>query len=76
MLAYKLTCDGSVSLTNQMVKARKAHDCFTCTRTIEKGERVRRETRRNPFDGNVIRTYHVCAVCCEAISNGEKPWRT
>lgn len=76
VLAYGLTCDGSVSLTNEMVKARKAHACFICLGSIAPGERVRRETRRNAFDGNIIRTYHVCARCCAAIGRGENPWRT
>lgn len=76
ILAYSLVCDGTrPPLTNAMVRARKPHECFTCTRTFPKGERVRRETRRSQ-DGKTIEIRHVCAVCCEAIARGEKPWRT
>lgn len=76
ILGYKLVCDGGTRrpLTNAMVTARKPHDCFTCTRTFPKGERVRRETRRS-IDGNTIEVRHVCAVCCAAIADGKAPWR-
>lgn len=75
ILAYRLVCDGAEPLTNQMVRARKPHGCFTCLRTFPKGERVRRETRRSA-DGARIEVRHVCAACCTAIGRGEQPWRT
>ena len=73
VLSYRLVCDGTDPLTNAMVTARKVHPCNTCDRAIQKGERVRRETRRST-DGKKIITRHVCAVCCAAIARGEDPW--
>lgn len=72
-LAYKLVCDGAEPLTNAFVVARNPHDCFTCRRTIAKGERIRRETRRSA-DGAKIETRHVCHACCMQIWEGGQPW--
>jgi hypothetical protein len=74
-LDYRLTCDGSVQLTNRLVKARKESPCFTCERTIQPGETVRYESRRDPQDGNRITTRRLCAACCAAIRAGGQPWR-
>lgn len=72
VLSYKLVCDGRDPLTNVMVTTRKAHQCDLCGGPIDKGMRVRRETRRSA-DGETIETRHVCPSCCEAIARGEEP---
>lgn len=67
VLAYKLVCGGNQSLTNALVKTRKAHPCCICAETIGAGDRVRRETRRSD-DGKRIETRHVCQHCADAIA--------
>lgn len=64
-LSYKLVCDGNTPLTNRMVIARKSHECNLCDGGIQKGERIRAESRRSG-DGKSILTRRVCPQCCEA----------
>lgn len=66
VLSYKLVCDGADPLTNRMVTARGRHACSICAGPIEKGERIRAESRRSD-DGRSIVTRRVCATCCSCI---------
>lgn len=55
-------CDERVTIISeaQMVKARKAHGCKECGRTINKGEKYLREVFK--FDG-ALTTHKTCEHC-------------
>jgi hypothetical protein len=68
-LAYKLVCDAGTVLANAMVKARRAHGCTICERAIIKGERVRREARRDTAGALV--SLSVGSSCCGVLQEGD-----
>lgn len=55
-------CDPWKLYSFKIVKARRAHKCFECDRTISPGERYHRASALDP-DGDRWQSYKLCAHC-------------